>query len=134
MFKIGCGGMVVLLIVAAVAVAIYKPEWLPSGVGYRTIPVEISERDTLLGLSHEVVVKNVGEETLKDVEIIWTRKPVDREEESGDERTITQVTKEKKFVAKSVPPGKSATVSWSPAKGDTIRVAAPGYLAKSIEF
>jgi hypothetical protein len=138
MIKLGCGGTLVLLVAAAGAVAVYKPEWLPPGIGYRPLPVEISAREATIGASHVLILENVGEVTLKDVTIICSRKPVDTTMESDNERTTVEVTKEKTFTEEAWPPGRTIQIGWMEGwglkKGDTVRVKTKGFRTKYFEF
>ena len=101
-----------------VAVFVFLPEKLPSGVGIKAIPVKVSMRESAVGKGLVAVISNCSGKTLYNMKIVcknfeFNQEKIYTEEEFTPEHTIEIGWME----------------GWKFCKGEVLKISVSGYLA-----
>ena len=107
----------------AIAVFIFAPERLPSGVGVTPVPIEAYIRPSIFGQGKVVGLKNPIGKTLHNVKVKLSK---------------TDGTIIKSAMREQWPPGKSMELGWLEGweinKGTRLKASASGYFSKTWEY
>ena len=110
------GVFLAVLAAIAVAVFIFAPDRLPSGIGLLPVPIKVSTRSSLIGEGQVATISNPTGKTLRNVRLVCRN---------------TAVNQKKEYFEETWPPGKSIEIGWLEGwrfePGETLTISASGY-------
>ena len=114
------GVFLAVLAAIAVAVFIFAPERLPSGIGLVPVPMEVRTRPSLAGEGQVAIISNPTGKTLHNV-LLFCRN--------------SSTNEEKTYLEETWVPGKSIEIGWVEGwrflSGETLTISASGYASKT---
>jgi len=117
------GVFLAVLAAITVAVFIFAPERLPSGIGLHVVPMEVSSRDSLVGEGQVAIISNPTGKTLHNVRIVCRN---------------SRLNQEKAFLEESWAPSRTVELGWAEGwrfeSGETLEISAAGFSAKTWTF
>ena len=110
------GVFLAVLAAIVVAVFIFAPDRLPSGIGLLPVPINVSTRSSLIGEGQVATISNPTGKTLYNVRLVCRN---------------TAYNQKKVYFEEIWPPGKSIEIGWMEGwrfePGETLTITASGY-------